>query len=99
MPRLARMFPKWTGLDKVLYAVEEMTRVLRNEIEELRAQIEALTNQNKGFASEKKQAMVQSSEAAPITEASDIKPIVTRMRKKKVDDGADVSPANAASGE
>jgi len=72
---------------------------LRNEVEELRAQIEALTNQKVGFSSSQKETKVlQSEQAAPSTEAPDIKPIATKMRKK-VENGADVPSTNAASGE
>lgn len=75
------------------------TMKLRNEIEGLRAQLEALANQNAGFsASQKPQEVLKSPEAAPETEAPNIKPIATKMRKK-VEDGADIPPANAASGE
>lgn len=73
---------------------------LRNQIEELKSQMEAMQNQNVGFsASKKHEDVVSSYEAAPDSEA--IKPIVTKMRgrPKKVEDGADVSPIDAASGE
>ena len=76
---------------------------LNNKIEELQAQIEAMRNQNAGFsASQKQQAVVQSETIAPPSlEAPEIKPIVTRMRgrPKKVENGADVTSVNAASGE
>lgn len=76
---------------------------LNNEIEELRAQIEAMRNQNAGFsASQKQQAVLQSEMIAPPSlEAPDIKPIVTKMRgrPKKVEDGADIPTTDAASGE
>jgi len=75
---------------------------LRNEIEELRTQIEALTNQKVGFsASQTETKVLQSEQAAPSMEAPDIKPIATKMRgrPKKVENGADVPPANAASSE
>jgi len=72
---------------------------LRNEIEELRTQLEALTNQKVGFSASQTEAKVlQSEQAAPSMEAPDIKPIATKMRKK-VENGADVPPTNAASGE
>lgn len=72
---------------------------LRNEIEELRSQLEALSNQKQGFsASQTQQEVLKLPEAAPSLEAPNIRPIATKMRKK-VEDGADVSPANAASGE
>lgn len=76
---------------------------LNNEIEALKAQIEAMSNQNAGFsASQKQQAVVQSETIAPPSlEAPEIKPIVTKLRgrPKKVEDGADIPPTNAASGE
>lgn len=78
------------------------TIALRSEIEELRVQLEAMRNQNSGFsASQKKEEVLVSEQAAPIPEASDIKPFVSKMRgrPKKVADGADISPTNAASGE
>lgn len=72
---------------------------LRNKIEELEAQIEALTNQKIGFSTSQKETKVlQSEQAAPSMEAPEIKPIATKMRKK-VENGADVPPTNAASGE
>lgn len=77
---------------------------LRNQIEEMRLQIEALTNQKIGFTtSQKPEPVLQSQDAAPVLEANDpnIKPIVTKMRgrPKKVADGSDLPPINAASGE
>jgi len=75
---------------------------MSKQIEELKLQIEALTNQNKGFsASEKQNEVLQSAEAAPLPEAPDIRPIVTKMRgrPKKVADGADIPRTDAASGE
>jgi hypothetical protein len=75
---------------------------LRNQVEALQAQIEAMQNQKVGFsASVKAEPVVQSEQAAPIPEASDIKPIVTKMRgrPKKVENGADIPSINAASGE
>jgi hypothetical protein len=75
---------------------------LRNQVEALQAQIEAMQNQQAGFsASVKAEAVVQSEQAAPMLEASHIKPMVTKMRgrPKKVDDGADIPSINAASGE
>jgi hypothetical protein len=76
---------------------------LNKKIEELQAQIEAMRNQNAGFSSSQKQEAVVQSEtiAPPSLEAPEIKPIVTRMRgrPKKVENGADVTSINAASGE
>lgn len=75
---------------------------LRNEIEELRSQLEAMANQATGFsASQKETKVLHSEQAAPSLEAPDIKPIATKMRGRppKVANGADVSPTNAASGE
>jgi len=75
---------------------------LRNKVEELEAQIEAMRNQQAGFsASLKPEVVVQSEQAAPMLEAPHIKPIVTKMRgrPKKVDNGAYIPPVNAASGE
>lgn len=73
---------------------------LRNEVEELRAQLEALSNQKVGFsASQAKPNVVESNLIAPPPEeAPEIKPIATKMRKK-VENGADIPPTNAASGE
>jgi nucleotidyltransferase/DNA polymerase involved in DNA repair len=73
---------------------------LRNQLEELKLQIEGMQNQNSGFSASKKQdTVIQSNDAAPESEA--IKPIVTKMRgrPKKVEDGADIPTVNAASGE
>lgn len=77
---------------------------LQNRISELQAQLEAMANQMAGFAtSQKIEAVVQSAEAAPVTEAVDptIKPIATKMRgrPKKVADGTDIPTTNATSGE
>ena len=75
---------------------------LRNQVEALQAQLEAMQNQQSGFsASVKAKAVVESEQAAPMLEASHIKPMVTKMRgrPKKVDDGADIPSTNAASGE
>lgn len=78
------------------------TMKLRNEVEDLKSQLEAMRNQNAGFSASKKAApVVESPEAAPMSEASPIKPIATKMRgrPKKVVDGADIPPVNAAGGE
>lgn len=76
---------------------------LNNEIEALKMQIEAMSNQNAGFsASQKQQAVVQSETIAPPSlEAPEIKPIVTKMRgrPKRVENGADVPSTDSTSGE
>lgn len=75
---------------------------LRNQVEALQAQIEAMQNQQAGFsASVKAEPVLQSEQAAPLLEAPHIKPIVTKMRgrPKKVTNGADIPSVNAASGE
>lgn len=75
---------------------------LQKQIEAMSLQIEALTNQNKGFsASAKLGEVIQSSQAAPVLEATDptIKPMATKMRgrPKKVADGEKL-PSNDATG-
>lgn len=75
---------------------------LRNEVEALKAQLTAMANQNAGFSASKKQEQVVNSiQAAPISEAPDIRPIKPKMglKPKKAEDGADIPPVNAASGE
>lgn len=77
---------------------------LRNQVEQLQAQLEAMQNQMQGFnASKKSEAAVQSTQAAPVSEAIDpnIKPMATKMRgrPKKVADGSDIPSVDAASGE
>jgi len=75
---------------------------LRGEIEELKIQLAALTNQNSGFsAGVKTEQVVQSEQAAPMLEASDIKPMTTKMRGRppKVANGTHIPTTNAASGE
>lgn len=78
------------------------TMKLRNQIEELKMQIEAMRNQNQGFSSSVKETKVlESVEAAPLSEAPQIKPIATKMRgrPKKVVDDAHIPRADTASGE
>lgn len=73
---------------------------LQKQVDELKSQLEAMNYQRVGFSASKKQEdAVSLDEAAPESEA--IKPIATKMRgkPKKVEDGADVSPVNAAGGE
>lgn len=75
---------------------------LRNQVEQLQEQIKALMNQNAGFStSQKQQQVVTSTQAAPIPEALEIKPFVSKMRgrPKKVTDGENISSVDAASGE
>jgi hypothetical protein len=76
---------------------------LRNEIEQLRIQLEAMRNQNAGILASQPAPVVVNSEqiAAPLMEAPEIKPIVTKMRgrPRKVEDGTDVPATNTASGE
>jgi len=75
---------------------------LRNEVEKLQEQIKALMNQNSGFsASKKREEVLPSTQAAPISEAPVINAIRSLMalKPKKAENGADVPPTNAASGE
>ncbi len=76
---------------------------LRNMVEDLQAQLEAMMHQKAGFSSsEKQEQVVESEQAAPMLEADPtIKPFVTKMRgrPKKVADGTDIPPVDAASGE
>jgi len=74
---------------------------LRNQVEALKLQVEALLNQNAGFnASKESPVVVKSGDAAPVLEANDpnIKPIATKMRgrPKKVADGTNTPSVNAA---